>query len=407
MLREGCPRRTQTFGRSPVRAVTFLAFLIVLLLTQHTDRALADSYSRQRTGTSRWSPQGGSFEAKYHDEVYNRLTWRFGWYDTLHDDELKGSHRAIELKARTLPGYADEYGDYEMDNFPEGSLPYRDTSVSDDDCCNFGYGAADANLLELNSEYYATVEVRKSLPTLGYYDIKWDVAASSRLDHDSLGCLPGERFCVFPDYAHNLLRGRQLRVRQDDTRRVVFNHNFLYNQSFEQGLTQYGFLDPSSTKSLLCSGGFGSSCFLRLARGGGSAASVYQDVSYGVRVGDHFTSEVMLRCPSNTGPCSAELTYWGLGGFQEQEHRSVPVAIPNDFRWYHCRLDFEHGAGLSFERIHSKVRWEVYNTHSFRSIDIDFTTLANHVDRTDRTAGDPAPPPDSLAPCVLADQYNG
>lgn len=296
-----------------------------------------------------------------------------------------------------------------MSSFPEGSRPYRDTPAFGDpgDCCSFGYGAAETMFLELGSEYYATVDVRKTIPTLGYFDIEWDVRASSRLVHSPPFCVPDDAFCTFPDYVQVLLRGRQFRARQDENRKFSFNQNFLYNQSFEQGLAQYGFLDPNSSKTLRCDGGFGTPCFLRLGRGGGSAASVYQDVPYGVRVGDHFTSEAMLRCPSTSGPCSAVLAYWRLGGFQQQESRSLAVEIPNDSRWYHCRLDFEHGAEAGFDRIHSKVRWEIYNAHSFRSLDIDFTTLANYTDRTDMTRGDPAPFPDPLAPCVPSDQYNG
>lgn len=389
------------------RAITALLVAAVMTLSA-LPLAYADlPYSRTRSGTSRWAPQNGTVTARYFNSLNNKLQWSFSWGDVLHYTELNGRHRGFEAKARTDIGYADQYGSagYSF-MFPSGSRPYRDTQATDlGPCCAFGIGAGDANYFLVGPTYSGTVSVRKTFLTTNFHQISWDMLAMTREDHSLPGCLGNETFCNFPDYVAGVVKANTFSVRQVDTLARSWTIDYLINQSFEQGLTGYGILDPSNNRVVYCDGrGFGSNCFLEYNAGGAPQASVFQDYPYGVRSGDKFSSEVMLRCPGGQPGCSATLAIWGRGVTQD-ESRSIGLSLPADGIWYICRLDQEHGFGTGFSSNHSELRWEVYNTGG-NNLDVDFTLLGPFSDRIDGTLGDQAAPPVALPVCYPAGSFD-
>lgn len=194
-------------------------------------------------------------------------------------------------------------------------------------------------------------------------------------------------------------------VTQNTDLAVTYAKNRLYNQSFEEGLTSYA-MAPGNNYVVYCGGGggYGTNCFLEFSRGSGDFSSVSQDVATDVRGGDNYTVEAMLRCPPNQPACPITMTYWGLG-ITAGEARSASATIPADGRWYHCRVDYEHGGSAGFAGNHNVLRLEVYNNGPTQLVDVDFTSLELYVNRVTGTQSDPLPPPSSLGNCFLAGQY--
>lgn len=381
------------------------AFFIVFSAPAH-----ADSYSRERSGTSRWSPQTGQFTAYYFNQQSNDFVWKFDWNDVLHYTELNGRHRAIEFKARVNYLYADQYDGYYWSDFPSGSVPYRDTMQSDfssGDERRFGYGAGNANYFLVSAPAYtADVGVYKVFLNNNSWEVTVDTRASTNESHDiPADCYGGDAtFCVFPDYIQRLVQRGRFLVTQTQTRTVDWTHNYLYNQSFEQGVTAYSF-GSGNNYAVYCDGsGFGSSCYLQYNRGSAGTAIVGQSVNLNTTPGDSFTVEAMIRCRTGTS-CPVRLVYWGLGGSYPAENAVSYPSIPNDGRWHICRLDWSHGANVNFAYPHSILRWEVFND-SGGNMDVDFTHLGLYTERLAGTSGDQAPPPPVGPTCQPAGQFD-
>lgn len=373
--------------------------------------ALADSYQRQRSGPIRWSPTDMTVKASYYNGTFNMLEWQFKWMNILNRNEIDGSHRAVKFKARTDIGYADQYGTYFSSNAPSAARAVKDTQQSDTSCCTFGVVFADANYFSLNTTYWAKVDVRKTYLTTNAHEIEWDVLASSRLDH-STACSPSDAFCTFSDYVSTLVRGRGFVVTQSQTYGETFVTNKLANHDFAGGTATGWANTAGNQKAVYCGGqGFGSQdpCFMQFNRGTNSAASVYQDKSVRTYPGDQFTGEAMLRCPvTNAYDCQVRLSIWGLGLTANQQ-KYVSATLPRDGRWYHCKVDEEHGFGSGFTGDHNVLRFEVYNLTGGsppQNLDLDFTSRSLFYDRITGTTGDPSSPPASGGNCFLASQYN-
>jgi hypothetical protein len=393
--------------RKPLLGLASVAMIGMLLLPA---AARGDSYQRTRSGISLWVPQGGSVNARYVDALFNKLEWTFGWGDWNHFFEANGRHRAFEVKASTDANYAAQYGTYFSSNIPSGARPYRDTQQSDTSCCAFGVGMADANYMTANYTYDAVVDVYKPTTGPGDHQITWTMRAASRLDHDR-PCTAGDTFCAFTDYSYVAVRGRDFSVIQAQNVTVQWSQNKLYNQSLED-FTAYNFASPSPTAShaTYCNkSGFQSNCFVEWNTGTASSwASIWQDTTFPtVRAGDNYTLEAMLRCPGNPSNiyCTSVLRYWGEPN--NDELRSANVTLPDDGLWYLCRLDIEHGeGGIGLARNHAGIRFEVYNTTiNGVNLDMDYTTMANPVDRITSTTGDPVAPPSAGGACTPALLY--
>ena len=394
--------------RLPQGVLAILLALGLVAADCFTSPALADSYQRTRNSASKfWTPTFGTATVSPHVGGVPKVRWTMRWDQQWEMLDLQGPHHALEAKIRVSRDWASEYSldGFSMSNFPSSSRPYRDTSLSDSPSAPFtpAYGVADSNYLAPGVNYFAEVAIRRNAGLTESFEADVLMVASTRRDHDIVGCSNQAilAFCVFNDYSHTVVRGRDFRVQGDNGPFETWAGSYVINHSFENFGTSEFNLSAGAASDVWCFAyGRRSNCFLSFL--GSGPVHVWQDVPYPAIAGDNYVAEASLKCPSGGPDCSASLAYIGLGGVSES--RSQTVIIPANDYWYDCRVDFEHGGAAPFVSSHSQVRVQVTNLTANRYLDVDQVAFGLNVDRVGQTAGDSNPP--AVGPtCRLGDVW--
>jgi hypothetical protein len=323
--------------------------------------------------------------------------------------ELWGDHRAFKMKFIVPSGYSyandpSVYGPAITTNIPSNALPSRAPVTGSN---SFGFSVGNANYLSAGVGYHTSVAILANSHWV-YYGATVEARASTNAGGGT--CMVDAEYaanwCVFDDYSQRLLRQDDFFVANGPDSTTYWGENALFNQSFEDGMTNWGVLAGGGSNWVrYCDGsGFRSTCYVENNQAGGGV-SVYQDRStWPVRATNNFTHEVMLRCrPNGYGYCGATLAIWALGGSNPNELRSNAVSIPADNQWWLCRMDWDHAYSTGLTWNHDFLRFEVYNDYWGANLDIDYASLSLYHVRVAGTTGDPLPPAGILPSCVRWD----
>lgn len=409
MRTSGAKKRGRT-ATGTRRHLVVLLLIVLAFSSLPVQPALADPYARPRDGGPRlWAPQEGVFGTRpAMDSMV--LSYQFKWNHDSNMEELRGSHRALELKSNVSCDFANGYEGYQFNNFPSGSRPYRDTRVFDTgSVCKFGFGAANANFFTANNSWLAEVQVQRPSPTANpaSFPIAVTVVASSNLEHYS--ACTSDALCTFPDYSQYVVDGNAA-ITQTGTHQIPWTVSLSQNGSFQNGTTGFT-VDPGNTSEVRCSGGFRSTCYLRVgntAPGGESA--VHQQLQappyaklVDTEIGHRrwYTGQTAVKCPASVAQCAVWLTVEGEGGSGTDELRSVQTQIDSG-SWYLCRIDSNSSNVPAFERAHDTARFTVHSGHdtTVSSLDVDSMELLFYHTIISGTSGDPGPPPPTSPTCV-------
>lgn len=363
-----------------------VAAVLLGALGPETGSAYIDT--RNRPGSSTWSPQAGFFEA-YGSQFDIRFKglWLEWWWDLqTHRSSLGGTRRAFEFKAATDSGaWGSSYDGFWQHTLPSNCAPYLDILLFDSKP-NFGVGCNHAAWMNVRpnewTTYWSDIGVKGPDP-VGTFSVR--AAAAHRVTDESCWS-----WCVFPDYTQRLRRGSDTTVRTW----YSWKHNYLSNESFESGTTGWGWWQGQNV-ALYSGGAYDRSWFLetnRGSRGSQQGTSIFQDVNMDVRAGDHYVAESAVRCPTGQPyGCFFKIAIWGRGGSTPEEVRDTNwIALPSNGLWYICRLDEKHGFGSGFSYNHSSLRFEIYITGS-ENFDFDGTHLGLYVGYADTPSDSDGP----------------
>jgi hypothetical protein len=405
----------RSFRRRKARKAAAFGAAFALSIGLAAGPAIADNYTRTRSGSALWSPDIYNVGAQYWTGAQNLLTWQFGWSNFKHKWNLGGSHRAFELKAKVPPGYAQQYGNFDANNFPSGSRPYRDTMQFDfGSDLNFGFGAANTGLgssmFADGVVYEAKVSALKTVIAPGNYNIEWSFFANSRLDHD-IPCTFTDAFCSFNDYKNVLVRSNEFQANQNsNTWKNRINNNVDPNPGFEDG----GFgswKTGAGNYAVNCAvnSSVERSCHATFKNPNGDA-SIMQAWNKPLKNGDNISGEAAIQCSLPAGQnCDVTMEVMGYNDFAYPEVRLIRMILPGGgasttSNWKQCTIDGQHGDGSN--PMHADYAYSAFRIRTAPGtlVSVDWAVMRGYTTRINGTSGDPGAPA-NRGDCVPYDAY--